>query len=366
MSFYMYLLFLVPHKGVPLATFDLMYPFFLKSSMVVKISMILALIGIVYFSYKHFALLVKNIVNWNSFKNTDEYGAIKGTLREVSFMAIPLTYAMTVNVFFVLGAAFVPGLWSIIEYMFPIAIAAFLAVGIYAFKIFADYFVPFVINGNQEWENNNDLTQLLSIFAFAMIGVGFAAPGAMSHIKAVNAIGIFFSFFFITAAALLGLLKLVLNFHAIVKNGINEKASPSLWIMIPILTLIGITVVRDSFGLAHHFSEGAEIKAFLFSVTGSVFALQTLIGVFGYLVMKRLNYFADYIGGDKKDPVTYALICPGVAYFVFGMFFIHWGLIFNGVIAKYSIAHFVMIALLALVQIKTVITVLRLNKKFSL
>jgi hypothetical protein len=93
------------------------------------------------------------------------------------------------------------------------AIIGFLGVGMYAFKIFSEYFIPLILNGNKEWEENNSLTQLLSVFAFAMIGVGFAAPGAMSHIKAVNAIAIFLSFLFLGAAIVLGILKSILGFH---------------------------------------------------------------------------------------------------------------------------------------------------------
>jgi len=365
-SFYVYLLFLIPHKGTPLATFEHIYKAFLNGSIINKVGIIAAILGIIYFAYKHISLLIWNIKEWNKFKKTEEFKQIKGTLKEISFMAIPLTYAMTINVMFVLGAAFVPGLWNIIEYMFPMAVLAFLAVGIYAFKIFGEYFIPLVLNGNLEWEKNNNLVQLLSVFAFSMIGVGFAAPAAMSHIKAVNAIALFFSFLFIGTAIILGLLKSILGFHAILKNGLDEKAAPSLWIGIPVFTLIGIALVRDVFGLGHHFSADADLKALLFVLTGFVFALEVLIGIFGYVIMKKLNYFEKYVHSDTKDPATYALICPGVAFFVFGMFFIHWGLVFNGVFPKYSIAHFVLIALLAIVQFKTITTVFKLNKKFGL
>jgi hypothetical protein len=281
-------------------------------------------------------------------------------------MAIPLTYAMTINVMFVLGAAFIPGLWNIIEYLFPMAIIGFLGVGMYAFKIFSEYFIPLILNGNKEWEENNSLTQLLSVFAFAMIGVGFAAPGAMSHIKAVNAIAIFLSFLFLGAAIVLGILKSILGFHTIIKNGLDEKAAPSLWIGIPILTLIGIALVRDAFGLGHHFSSHADIKSLLFTLTGFIFAFQILMGVFGYVVLKKVDYFEKYIHSKEKEPSTYALICPGVAFFVFGMFFIQWGLVFNGVVTKYSIAYYTLILPLIFIQYKTISTVFKLNKKFSL
>jgi len=365
-SFFVYLLFLVPHEGVPLVTFNHIVDFFSKTAVLNKGLIILALVGIIYFAYKHITLLIWNIKKWNEFKKTKECEDIRGSLKEVSFMAMPLTYAMTINVMFVLGATFVPNLWSVIEFMFPLAILGFLGVGIYAFRIFGEYFINLIINGNKEWEGNNNLVQLLSVFAFSMIGVGFAAPGAMSHIKLINAIGLFLSFLFIGVAIILGMLKAILGFHAMIKNGLDEKGAPSLWIGIPILTLIGITFIRDVFGLGHHFIENADLKAILFTLTGFIFALQIIIGAFGYIVLKRFNYFEKYIHSDTKDPSTYALICPGVAFFVFGMFFVQWGLIYNEVIEKYSFLHLFSIALLAVIQAKTIVTVFKLNKKFGL
>ena len=365
-SFFIYLLFLIPHKGVPLVTFNHIVDFFSKTNILNKALIILVLIGIIYFAYKHITLLIWNIKKWNEFKKTKEYENIKGSLKEVSFMAIPLTYAMTINIMFVLGATFIPNLWNVIEFMFPLAILAFLGVGIYAFKIFGEYFINLIINGNKEWEENNNLSQLLSVFAFAMIGVGFAAPGAMSHIKFINAIGLFLSFLFIGTAIILGALKAILGFHTIIKNGLNETGAPSLWIGIPILTLIGITFVRDVFGLGHHFVEDANLKAILFTLTGFIFAIQIIIGIFGYVILKRFNYFKKYIHSNTKDPSTYGLICPGVAFFVFGMFFIEWGLVYNEVIEKYSFLYIHLIALLAIIQLKAIIVVFKLNKKFGL
>jgi hypothetical protein len=367
-TFFMYLTFLVPHPNVPLATFDAIYNFLTTSNnTIAKIGIFISILGILYFSFKHIQLLIKNIIAWNNYKNTEEFQKIKGTLKEVSFMAIPLTYAMSVNVMFVLGAVFVPKLWDIVEYLFPVAILAFLIIGIYALKIFGEYFFNLLINGNKEWENNNNLTHLLAIFAFSMIGVGFSAAGAMSHIKIINSIGMFFSYFFMSLVLILGLIKGILGFHAMIKEGLDTKAAPSLWIGIPIITLIGITIVRDVLGLVHHFTEEhIHAGSILFAITGFLFALEIAIGFFGYFVMKKLNYFQEYIYGDKKDVATYGVICPGVAFFVFGMFFIHWGLVYNHIIEKYSIYHFILISILALVQIYTIKIVFILNKKFGL
>jgi hypothetical protein len=108
---------------------------------------------------------------------------LRETNGAVSLMALPLTLAMTINVLFVSGAVFVPGLWNVVEYLFPFAMAAFFAVGVLALRTFADIFGRAISNGHFDCARNNNLTQMQAAFAFAMVGVGLAAPAAMSTVK---------------------------------------------------------------------------------------------------------------------------------------------------------------------------------------
>ncbi|MEA2029777.1 MAG: hypothetical protein U9N49_12505 [Campylobacterota bacterium] len=363
-SFYMYLMFLVPHPKTPLATFEA-FNLAITNGGWLSVVSILAAIFIIAFAILHFKLLIWNIQEYRAFKETEAYKTLMTSSAEISLMALPLTFAMTINVFFVLGALFVPGLWNVIEFLFPVAILGFLAVGYYAIKIFLDYFSRILQTGNIDCTKKNNLSQLISIFAFSMIGVGLGAPGAMSHYIVINALGLFTSIFFISIAFLLIAIKLILGFKYMFEQGISEEASPSLWIMIPILTIIGIALIRISFGLDHHFDKPLE-KGTLFMLTSVVFSLQIIFGLLGYKVMKEIGYFRDYIHGDKKSPVSFALICPGVATMVFGMFFINFGLMSNGVVVKYSWAYFILMIPFIYIQFKTIMVFMQLKKKFAL
>ena len=363
-SFFMYLMFLVPHPSVPMATFDFIYPVLLQGSWLSLVSAF-SLVFIVGFAFWHFKLLIWNIKEFNAYKTTNAYNELLNSNAEVSLMTIPLTLAMSINVCFVLGAVFVPGLWGIVEYLFPFALLGFMVAGYYAIKIFMTYFSRLLSTGEFDFEKNNNLSQMISIFAFAMIAVGFAAPGAMSHTIQINAIGIFGALFFSSISLLLLVIKLILGFKGMFKYGITAESTPTLWIMIPILTLLGITFVRVSFGLDHHFSNPLE-NASLFTLTSFVVSLQIIFGLLGYSVMKKLNYFTEYVNGDKKSPVSFALICPGVAFFVFGMFFVNFGLTLNGVMDKYSIGYFIMMLPFIFIQYKTIIVFFKLKNKFSL
>jgi len=363
-SFFMYLMFLIPHKNAPMATFNHIYPVLLEGSYLSFIS-IFAMVLIIVFAFLHFKLLIFSTKQFNNYKKTDNYKNLIKSNNEISLMTIPLTFAMTINVCFVLGAVFVPNLWSIVEYMFPFALLAFASAGFFALKIFFDYFTRLLTQGSFDFTKNNNLSQMISIFAFSMIAVGFAAPGAMSHHTVINAIGIFGSIFFTSISILLLLIKLTIGFVNMLQSGINTEASPSLWIMIPILTLLGITFVRITFGLDHNFNTPVS-KSSLFTFTSFIVALQVIFGILGYKVMKENKYFEEYIIGDKKSSVSFALLCPGVAFMVFGMFFINFGLVSNNIVDKYSIAYFVLMIPFVYIQYKTVVYFFKLKSKFAL
>jgi len=361
-SFYIYLMFMIPHRGVPMTTFDFFYPALLKGDWLSFVSGISAL-GIIVFAVFHFKLLIWNLKQFNAYKKTPAYATLITTNLEVNLMAIPLTLSMTINVCFVLGALFVPGLWSVVEYLFPFAIIGFLAAGVYALKIFMGYFSRLIIKGDFDFTSNNNLSQMISIFAFSMVAVGLAAPGAMSQNLTINAIAIFASIFFSAIALLLLVMKLIFGFQNILQHGIAKESSPSLWIMIPILTLLGITYIRISFGLGHHFDQKLEYSSFF--VFGSfILSLQLIFGILGYKVMKHIGYFETYVDSQNRSPISFALICPGVALMVFGMFFIHTGLVPNKVIESNTLSYFIIMAPFVYVQFITIRYFFKLKQKF--
>ncbi len=364
-SFFMYLMFLVPHKDTPMATFNHIYPELIKLSWL-SFVIVVSLIFIVIFAFLHFKLLIWNTKQFNIYKNTPSYKDLVNSNSEINLMTIPLTYAMTINVCFVLGAVFVPNLWSIVEFMFPFALLGFAVTGYFALKIVFNYFSRILISGDFDFSKNNNLSQMISIFALSMVSVGFAAPGAMSHNLTINAIGIFGALFFASIAILLLIIKITMGFKNMFEQGISVEASPSLWIVIPILTLLGIMMIRVSFGLDHNFNSNMS-KSSLFTLTSVILSIQILFGILGYKVMKINKYFEIYINDEKtKSSVSFALICPGVAMMVFGMFFINFGLTYNLVLEKYSIWYFFIMLPFIYIQYKTVVYFFKLKSKFNI
>jgi len=362
-SFYIYMYFMVPHPNTPMATTDFIFPLIAQKSAISAL-LLLDYVIILFLAFLHFRLLIWNIKEYGLFKQTQAFEQLKTGNQEVSLMAIPLTYAMTINVCFVLGAILVPGLWSVVEYLFPFALAGFLAVGIYAMRLFLDYAIRIMVTKSFDFVQNNNLSQMIAIFAFSMVSVGLAAPGAMSHHKEVSALGIFFSVFFSSVSISLIIFKITLGFKSILEQGVSREASVSLWIMLPILTLLGITFVRYTYGFAHNFDNTDGVsKSWLFLLTSGVLSLQVMFGLLGFYTMQKLDYFNEFIHGSTKSVSSFAIICPGVAFAVFGFFFVHQGLVLNDIIQQFSIAYFLTLTPFILVQAKTVQLMLKLNRK---
>ena len=361
---YMYLMFLIKHPGKPMANFEHIYPVLTGENIVAAFLTGIALLSILYFAFRHFQTLIWNLKEYKAFKNSDDFDNFKKSRAGISLMTIPLTLAMTVNVSFILGGAFIPNLWSIVEYLFPLALLAFAVIGIQAFKIFADHARNYILNGGIKSEDSNNFSALISAFAFSMIAVGFSASAAMSHITLTFTIGFIGAIFFaILALGILGI-EFSNGIRGILSKGISLEASHTFWMIIPILTILGITIVRLSSSVAHNILEVAMPTAFLYIVLSVFVSIQAIFGIIGYGVMKSNGYFDKYVSGSEINPGSYGLICPGVASFVLGMFLIAWGFVENDIITKYSYTHYLIIAALALIQFKTIATVNKLDRKY--
>jgi hypothetical protein len=362
-SFFMYLMFLVPHPNTPMATFDFIMPALLKGDWLSLVSSF-SLVFIIAFAYLHFKLLIWNTKQFNLYKKSKNYQELINSNSQITLMTIPLTYTMTINVCFVLGAVFIPKLWNFVEYLFPFALIGFAISAYFSLKIFINYYARLLIKGNFDFSKNNNLSQMIAIFTFSMVAVGFAAPAAMSHNIIVNSLGTFLALFFATIAILFMFIQITIGFKNMLELGLNLETAPSIWIIIPILTLLGITFIRILFGLEHNFNSPFN-KSTLFILTSIILSLQIIFGILGYVVMKKMGYFEKYIESANKSAISFALICPGVAFMVFGMFFINFGLIQNGIFDKYSITYFIFMLPFVYIQIKTIIYFFKLYKKFG-
>lgn len=367
-SFFMYLMWMIPHQGYPMPTWDhlsavltgsVMLPTGVRTIAVLATGMML-LLGVL-----HLVLLIWNIAEHRRARYTPAYMALLDTPAEVQLMAQPLTLAMTVNVCFATGALLVPGLWSIVEWLFPLALLAFSAIGIWALNLYGRYMSRMLVNGGYRSEEHNHLSPLIAVFTFAMLSVGFAAPAAMSHSQTVSALAGTLSILFLVLAILTGFLVLISGLQAMLQFGLQPQATPSIWMLVPIMTLLGIEWVRMQHGLSHHFSAQVE-PGRLFMMLTAIFMLQLGIILLGYKVMQLNGYLKAHFRGDQRHPVSFGLICPGVALFVMGMFWWHLIWVASGIVAAFSPVYWLGITALAIVQFFTLAALLHLTRRLLL
>lgn len=362
-TFFMFLMFWVPHPGQPVPVFEDIATAFANGSVSLQASIAIALIGIAAFAVLNLKSLIWNLQSLAAFKKSETYTALRQTNGEATLLAMPLALAMTVNVMFIVGLVFVPRLWSIVEYLFPLAMIAFGAIAVIAFRMIGAFLGRVLSKGGVfDVTAHNSFAQLLPAFSIAMIGVGFAAPAAMSTTTSTVAVALMLSTFFGVAAILYTFIAATTAFASMLQNGTARESGPTLMIIVPIVTVLGILFLRQSHGLHVAFDVHAasgDTMIFL----ARLLSIQVVFLLLGAVVMKRQEYFSDYVMGTKTSPGSYALVCPAVALSVMLHFFVNKGLVGAGAIEKFGVAYWGVTTIAIIAQIVAIALVLRLNRQ---
>ncbi|WP_146346182.1 TsoY family (seleno)protein [Phaeobacter marinintestinus] len=362
-TFFMYLMFWVPHKGRPVPIFEDIMTVFETGSMPLKSAALLAMIGIAVFAFLNIKYLIWNFSALAAFKKTDAYTKLRASNAETTLLAAPLATAMTVNALFIVGLVFVPGLWSVVEYLFPLALVAFLAIGVWAFSTIADFLGRVLTKGGVfDVTANNSFAQLLPAFAVAMVGVGLAAPAAMSTNTVTVGVSLVLSTFFGFTAIVYTVVAAITAFNSMLHHGTAKEAGPTLMVIVPILTVLGILFLRQNHGLHVGFDAhvtAGETMVFL----ARLLTVQVIFLLLGMLVLRRQGYFTDFVFGSKTSPGSYALVCPGVALSVMIQFFVNKGLVGAGVIDKFGTSYWILTIIALAFQGAMIALVLRLNRQ---
>ena len=362
-TFFMYLMFWVPHSGKPVPTFEDILAAFQTGSAPMQTAIVIAVVGIAAMVVLNVKMLLWNLSAYATFKRTSAYEALRNSNAESTLMAMPLALAMTVNALFIVGLVFVPGLWSIIEYLFPLAMIAFGLIAIQAFFIIADFLGRILSKGGIfDVTANNSFAQMLPAFALSMIAVGFSAPAAMSTNTTTVGLSLVISTFLGTAAIVYALVAIFTAFNSMLHHGTGKEAGPTLMVVVPILTVLGIMFLRQNHGL-HATFEVHAAKAETLMLLARLLSIQVVFLLLGMLVLRRQGYFSDYVFGTKTSPGSYALVCPGVALAVMVQFFVNKGLVGSGIIDKFGTAYWAVTAIALISQFAMIALVLRLNKQ---
>lgn len=361
-TFFMYLMFWVPHPARPVPVFEDLAAQLAQAGAIQAAVIVLAGAGIAIFGAMNLYLLAWNLRRVGAFNASERGRELARSDAQTQMMALPLALAMSLNVGFILGLVFVPRLWSFVEYLFPAALAGFAVAGIMAMRQIGAFLARVITAGGFDCGSNNSLAQMLPAFSFAMIGVGLAAPGAMSMTPLTAGVSIVLSTFFLTAAVLVGAIGLVLGIRSMLENGVAVEQAPTLLIVIPIMTVLAILLMRQDHGLHLHFQAHTAPGEMLTMLT-RILSLQILFALFGLAILRATGYFSRFIAGNETSPGGYALICPGVALSVMMQFWINKGLVATGLLARFDVPYWGLTALALVAQFLMVWLLVTLNRR---
>jgi hypothetical protein len=362
-TFFMYLFFWVKHPNQPVPVFEDIATAFSAGHLPQQIAIVIAYIGITVFAFLNVKLLIWNIGQYRKFRQTKAFEEFTNSNAETQLLAMPLTIAMTINVGFILGLVFVPGLWSVVEYLFPMALVAFGLAGWLAFRQLADFLGRVLTKGGVfDVTAHNSFAQLLPAFALSMVAVGFAAPAAMSSTPLTVGVALVGSTFFGVTATVYAIVAAITGFSSMLHYGTAKEAGPTLLVVVPIMTVLGIMFMRQEHGMHATFgahSDPIETLVFL----SRMLSVQVIFLLLGLLVLRRQGYFRHYLFGAENSPGAYALVCPGVALSVMTHFWLNKGLVANGLIEKFSTGYWVITLIAIAFQALMIWLVFHLNRR---
>jgi hypothetical protein len=299
-TFFMWLMFWVPHPGQPVPVFEDNWAVLTTGDLPQQAMVLAAMAGIAVFAFLNIKLLVFNLRNFGAFRRSEGYEAFADSNAGSQVLAMPLALAMSVNVGFILGLTFVPGLWTIVEYMFPAALLAFIAIGVIAFRELGHFIGARLQSGGFNCAANNSFAQMLPAFALSMIGVGLAAPAAMSSVKLTAGISLVLSTFFIVAAVLLALIVLVMSVRPMLENGVNVEAAPTLMVVIPLITVVGIALIGRT-TVCTCISTCTAAPERRSRMLTRLLSVQVAFALFGLAVLARVGYVARFVTGSETS-----------------------------------------------------------------
>ena len=362
-TFFMYLMFWVPHPGQPVPVFEDLMAVLANGSTPMKAAVVIAMVGIAFFVFLNVKMLIWNFAVLSRFKHTEDYEKLRQSNAETTLLAGPLATAMTINGGFIVGLVFVPQLWSVVEYLFPAAMIAFLLVGLWAFRLIGHFLGRVLAEGGAfDMTAHNSFAQLLPAFALSMVAVGLSAPAAMSGNTLVVGTSLVLSTFFGITAMLYAAYASVTAFSAMLMHGTARESGPTLMVIVPLLTVLGIMMLRQNHGLHTAFEvHGSPAETLI--MLARILTIQIVFSLLGLLVMTRQKYFSDFVFGSKLSPGSYALVCPGVALSVMLHFFINKGLVGAQILDKFGLGFWVLSALALTLQWMMIVLVLRLNRQ---
>lgn len=361
-TFFLWLYMWVPYPGQPVPVFEDIAKAWAASGPLTRAMIGAALAGLGLFAALHFRAMAWNLGRYMAFRKTEAHEKLRNSNAGSQLFGLPLGLAMSVNTAFSVGLAFVPGLWGLVELLFPLALLAFAALAILTLRMMGGHLARLSQGGTFDWAKNGSFAQVQPAFALGMIGVGMSAPAALSASPAVVGTALVVSTVFLVAAAVWAAVGVVMGVAAMMQHGANVDGIPTLMNIVPLMAVLGILMLRQNHGLHVHFGVPSAPGDDLWLLTALLAVQLAFLGL-GLAVAARHGYFGRFVAGKEVSAGSYGLVCPGIGLAVVLQFWINKGLVGAGLVAKFGAAYWALSGLTLALQVAMIALVLILNAK---
>ncbi|MDO9639487.1 MAG: hypothetical protein Q7J44_13195 [Pseudotabrizicola sp.] len=361
-TFFLWLYMWVPHPGQPVPVFEDVARAFAAGNPLQQAMIILAYLGLGFFAVQHVRLMVWNLRRYGAFKRSPAFATVQASNAGAGLFGLPLMLGMTVNVSFSAGLAFVPGLWSVVEYLFPLALLAFGGLAVMTLRMMGAHLARLSVAGRFDMSRAGSFLQVQPAFALGMIGVGMSAPAALSASSTVAGIALVLSTVLLVIAVVWAAVGVVLGVVALLQHGVVEDQIPTLMNIVPLMAVLGILMLRQNHGLHVHFGVHAAPGDDLWLLTALLAVQIGFLGL-GLSMMRQHGYVGRFMRSATPSAGAYGLVCPGVGLAVLMQFWINKALVGAGLVAKFGTVYWGLTAVLVAVQIAMLVLLLALNRR---
>lgn len=222
-AFFIWLYMWVPHPGQQVPVFEDIMAAWNTGKPLMQAMIATSVLAILILAALNLRLLVWNLGQFARFRRSGAMTKLRTTNGESQLLTLPLAIAMAINVGFILGLVLVPGLWSVVEYLFPLAMAAFLATGLLALAQIGRFYGRIFGKGGFDWAGNNSFAQVMSAFALGMVGVGLSASAAMSANPVTAGTAIVLAAIFLVLSVLIATGAVILGLVSMAQHGHRSR-----------------------------------------------------------------------------------------------------------------------------------------------
>ena len=243
---------------------------------------------------------------------------LEDNTRNAVIMAPALAVGMTFNVFLVGGAFYFSSVKSNMEALMLPALLVWLLIWAYTMTLAVSVQRRYLEKGFDV--SKMHFGWLLQPFALAMTSVSGAGIAALGHDPWITRTAFFLSLIPLTMALFLTAVKLVSLFQSHYRTGLPTKVEflPSMLMVVPILTLISITLFRYGHFFDHQLKSHLP-QAYFPLVVCFGWAFMCWYLLLGILLLR--SYLKDhFFRKGYFDESQWGLICPMVAFAVLGSF----------------------------------------------